>query len=85
MRVVHSLVGYDPVTDRAKLRFDIDGRLLPAAKKIARVPADDPEAAWSYPLSKPQVGKLAKLIGVTVETDNSEFFLEAFADTSRVG
>ena len=37
-----------------KIRFDILDGLLPAAKRIAKVPEDDPEAAWSYPLSAAQ-------------------------------
>ena len=56
MRVIHRLVGYDQKTDRAKVSFKDAGRLLSNAKRIAKVPNDDPQAVWSYPLSPDQVG-----------------------------
>ena len=52
MRIIHRLVGYDRQTERLRLRFDIPDHLMPEAKKIVRVPADDPDAAWSYPLTE---------------------------------
>lgn len=80
MRIIHRLVGYDRQTDRMKLRFEIPEHLMPDAKKIAEVPADDPDAAWSYPLSEAKARRLAHLIGAKVETNGTEFYLEAFAD-----
>jgi len=80
MKVTHRLVGYDKKTDRAKVRFDIADRLLDDAKRIAKVPADDPEAVWSYPLTPHQVRKLAQLLGADFDLGKSEFFLEAFAE-----
>ena len=47
MPIIHRLVGYDRQTDRMRTRFDIPDHLMPDAKKIAKVPADDPDAAWS--------------------------------------
>ena len=79
MSVVHRLVGYDRRTDQARERFDIPEGLLAEAKRIAQVPADDPDAAWSYRLSLRQAGKLAQLIGVIPDFQGAEFFLEAFA------
>jgi hypothetical protein len=79
MHVIHRLVGYDLRTDRPKQRFDIPDSLLPDAKKIAQVPADDPDAAWSYPLSARQARDLARLIGAAPDLQDAEFFLEAFA------
>ena len=78
MRVIHRLVEYDRDTDQPRQRFDIPDGLLPDAKKIAQVPADDPDAAWSYPLSTRQTRDLAKLIGATPDLQGAEFFLEAF-------
>jgi len=63
-----------------KMRFDIPEERLPDAKKLAQVPDDDPEAAWSYPLTKAQARRLAVLIGARLDPDHAEFFLEAFAD-----
>lgn len=78
MTVKHRLIGYDVQTDRQIVRFDIDARLMDQAKRIARVSDDDPEAVWSYPLSRDQVRNLAKLIAAEIDRDRAEFFLEAF-------
>jgi hypothetical protein len=83
MKVIHRLVGYDPKTDRMKLKINIADRLLGDAKRIAGVPDDDPDAAWSYPLSHSPVRAVATLIGAQLDPDNAEFFLEAFADRGR--
>ena len=53
---------------------------MPEAKKIAKVPADDPDAAWSYPLTEAKTGRVARLIGVQADPSEAEFYLEAFAD-----
>lgn len=77
--VVHRLIGYDRDTDRVKVQFDIPDQLMPAAKKIANVQADDPEAVWSYALTENKVRRLASLIGVNAKPNDAEFYLEAFA------
>ena len=82
MPIIHRLVGYDRQTDRMRTRFDIPDHLMPDAKKIAKVPADDPDAAWSYPLTKAKTRRVAHLIGVQADPDEAEFYLEAFADPS---
>ena len=79
MQVVHRLVGYDLDTDRMKIQVNVPHELLAAAKRIAVVGEDDPEAAWSYPLSATQARQLADLIGTKLESGRTEFFLEAFA------
>jgi hypothetical protein len=85
MKVIQRLVGYDRGTDRMKARFDIPDRLLPEATKIAQVQKDDPEAAWSYPLSNVQARSMANLIGAELDPAEAEFFLEAFADPATSG
>lgn len=82
MRIIHRLVGYDRQTDRIRLRFDIPDHLMPEAKKIAKVPADDPDAAWSYPLTEAKTRRVARLIGVQADPSEAEFYLEAFAGPS---
>jgi hypothetical protein len=85
MRVTHCLIGYDRQTDRMKFRFDIPEPLMHDARIIAQVPQDDPDAAWSYPLSNAQTRNLADLIGAAVDPDEAYFYLEAFADSVPVG
>jgi hypothetical protein len=86
MKVVHRLVGYDRHTDRVKASCDIPPDVLAEAKRIAGVSPDDPDAAWSYPLSTNQARAIAQLIRVEIDRDRLEFFLEPFADsTARSG
>ena len=82
MPIIHSLVGYDSQTDRMVARLDIPDHLMPDAKKIAKVPADDPDAAWSYPLTEAKTRRIARLIGAQADPVEAEFYLEAFADPS---
>jgi hypothetical protein len=85
MTVKHCLVGYDRQTDRQAVRFEIDDRRMDRAKRIACVPADDPEAVWSYPLSRDQARDLAELIAAEIDPDQAEFFLEAFTAIPPAG
>jgi hypothetical protein len=85
MQVIHRLVGYGRQTDRMKMQFDIPEERLSDAKKLVQIPDDDPEAAWSYPLTKAQARRLAALIGVKLDPDYAEFFMEAFADPVSSG
>jgi len=73
MRIMHRLVGYDRQTDRMRLRFDIPDHLMPEAKKIAKVPSDDPDAVWSYPLTAAKIQRIARLIGVQTDPSEAEF------------
>jgi hypothetical protein len=79
MEIIHRLVGYDRQTDRMLVQFDIPVHLMPEVKKIARVPADDPDAVWSYPLTTAGARKIASLIGIELAAKDAEFFLEAGA------
>jgi hypothetical protein len=81
MSLVHRLVGYDRRTDRMKTRCDIPPDRLADAKRIAGIAPDDPDAAWSYPLSSAQARAMAQLIGTEIDPDHFEFFLEPFADS----
>jgi len=77
---VHRLVGYDRRSDRMRARCDIPSDLFAEAKRIAGVAPDDPDAAWSYPLSAAQAQAIAQLIGTGIDPDSLEFFLEPFAE-----
>ena len=80
MKVMHRLIGYDRLTDRMKARFEIPSGRLAEAKRIAGVASDDPDAAWSYPLSADQARAVAGLLRASIDPDRLEFFLEPFAD-----
>jgi len=64
-----------------KVRHEIPSGTLAEAKRIAGVASDDPDAAWSYPLSSAQARAMAGLIRTEIDPDHFEFFLELFSDS----
>ena len=80
MKVIHHLVGYDRRTDRMKARYEIPSGMLAEAKRVAGVASDDPDAAWSYPLSADHARAVAALNQAPIHPDRLEFFLEPSAD-----
>lgn len=74
----HRLVGYDRATDRVADEHNIPANLMYWAKKLAQVPADDPEAAMCYPLDFASARDLAYELGASTDQKNA-YFLEGFA------
>jgi len=81
--IAHSLVGYDRVTERIAEEFDVPDTVLPTAKKLAAVPADDPDAMMCYPLDAACAGRLAAMLRADIDTARCDYFLEGSADASR--
>ena len=78
-RITHSLVGYDRLTERVAEEFDVPDALLPTAKELARVPADDPDAVMCYRLDPPGARDLADILKARIDTARRDYFLEGFA------
>ena len=78
-RVTHSLIGYDRHTEAVAEEFEIPDAVLPKAKELARVPADDPEAAMCYPLDAICARRLADMLDAPIDTERRDYFLEGFA------
>lgn len=78
MSITHRLVGYDCWTERVIAEHDVPDDLLPTAKRIAHVPADDPDAAMCYALADDDARELAGLLQAKIERD-CDYFLEGFA------
>ena len=82
-KVIHRLVGYDPMTERLVWKSDIPERDLQYAKEVAGISPGDPEALGSYPL-KPMVARdLGRALGLLVPPEELEFFLEPFSVPHR--
>ena len=79
-RVKHSLVGYDRRTERVAEEFDVPDALLPDAKELAHVPADDPDAMMCYPLDPSAACHLAAVIRANIDAARRDYFLEGFVD-----
>lgn len=77
--ILHRLVGYDRATERVADEYAVSDSLLPQAKSLAHVPADDPDAAMCYPLTPAAARDLAGTMMARIDTDRRDYFLEGFA------
>jgi hypothetical protein len=78
--ITHRLVGYDRATERVVDEYPVPDDKLDAAKTLAHVPTDDPEAALCYPLRPAEAKDLAGFIGASnVKPERCDYFLEGFA------
>jgi hypothetical protein len=80
--VTHRLVGYDRVSGRVAVEYDVPDRFLEFAKRLAKLGADDPEAVLCYRLDDQQAHDLAAAIGAKIDGDELNFYLEGFAETA---
>lgn len=79
--IIHRLVGYNRSTGMVADEYDIPGIHLEFAKRVAGVPADDPEAVLCYRLTGQQARDIAGAIGATIDVDAFNFYIEGFAAT----
>jgi hypothetical protein len=75
--VLHAVMAYDRSTDDLVSELDIPFFLDSLALKIAEVPAKDRYGALSYPLNARQVDTFRFLLGLEVNLNSHEYFLEA--------
>jgi hypothetical protein len=78
-KITHSLVGYDRLTERVADEFDLPDAVLPAARNLAGVPDDDPDAIMCYPLDPSRARLLAVVLNARIDTGRRDYFLEGFA------
>ena len=78
-RITHSLVGYDRLTERVAEEFDVPDAVLPRAKELARVSADDRDAIACYRLKASAAHDLADILKARIDTRRRDYFLEGFA------
>ena len=77
-RVFHALVGYDKKSGEVAVEYDVPDSELNYAKDIAGVRSDDPDAALSYKLSPSQAGDIAGAIGVGIDGQAFNFYLQGY-------
>jgi hypothetical protein len=75
-----TLVGYDRQTEFVAAEYKIPAGAIEEAKRIAKVPADDPDVAHAYELKPSAAKNIADMIPVQIDTSKYDFFLEGFAD-----
>ena len=74
--VAHRIVAYDRSTERTAFEQNVPQFLDSLAQKVAGVEGDDPTAAFSYVLGDQQLTAFSFLLGLKVEPDRLEYFLE---------
>jgi hypothetical protein len=72
----HQLAGYDRNTDALIVEYGIEPAVFKKIKKIVGSDADDPEVVGSYPLNNTQLRAISDVIGIKLDVDQYEFFLE---------
>ena len=79
--ITHSLVGYDRLSERVAEEFDVPDAVLPKAKELARVPADDPDAVMCYPMDALAARSLAAFLKARIDPERCDYFLEGFEES----
>ena len=64
------------------VEYDVPDRFLEFAKKVAHVPADDPQAVLCYRLGDLQAHDLLVAIGANIDDGQLNFYLEGFAESA---
>jgi hypothetical protein len=82
--ISHRLVGYDPASERVAIEDKIPDSRLDYAKRVAEVGADDPEAVLCYKLTGAQIRDIAGAIGIVIDAETLNFYMEGFAEPDRL-
>ena len=81
----HSLVGYDPVSERPEYSLKIPRSKAHLLKDVVRFESDDPEGYDSYKLDYSQVVKLLDLLGRHAKAPKEfEYFIEPLVPQERL-
>ena len=79
MRIFYRLGAFDRQTDEAMGSQVIPAELVSEIRKIAKIPASD-DGAGDFSLDAGQVRKIAKKLGITVDPESIDYFLEPYLD-----
>ena len=84
MTVAYHLRGYDKTTEFVGVEFDIPVRMLPFVKDLLPQTAADPDLIDPHELVGDQVARLARELGVGIDPDQFDFYIEADEDWRTV-
>jgi hypothetical protein len=62
------------------VEVELPASALNRVKKIADVPATDPDLVGAYPLTERQLAMIAEAAHITVEPNRFQYFLEAYEE-----
>jgi hypothetical protein len=80
MTVACHLRGYDKTTEFVGVEFDIPVTLLPFVKDLLPEAATDPDLIEPHELAADRVVRLARELGISVDPDTFDFYIEADED-----
>jgi hypothetical protein len=71
------VTAYDKKTEIRMAFFAVPKLVADAARRIARVPASDPDLTGVYPLTPEQIAEIGAKAGVRLDPDKYDYCLEA--------
>ena len=84
MTVAYHLRGYDRTTEFVGVEFDIPATMLPFVKDLLQQAAADPDLVEPHELVSDQVARLAQKLGIDIDPDAFDFYIEADEDWRTV-
>ena len=84
MTVAYHLRGYDKATEFVGVEFDIPATMLPFVKDLVPLAAADPDLIEPHELVSDQVARLAQELGIGIDPDAFDFYIEADEDWRTV-
>lgn len=83
MRIFYRLAAFDRQTDEAIGTQVIPAELVSEIRKIAKIPLSD-DGAGDFSLDAGQVRKIAKKLGITVDPESIDYFIEPYLQGTGV-
>ena len=77
MGIAYRLAAFDRQTEEAVGSQVIPAELVSEIRKIAKIPASD-DGAGDFSLDAGQVRKIAKKLGITVDPEYIDYFIEPY-------
>ncbi len=84
MTVAYHLRGYNKATELVGVEFDIPATMLPFMKDLVPEASADPDLIEPHELVSEQVARLAHELGIGIDPDAFDFYIEADEDWRTV-
>lgn len=81
MTVAHKLIGYDKRTERPAFEHLVPVERFKEVRGLANVPPGDAEAIGAYPLTPVSARTISNRLGVSLNIDTYDWFLEPAAES----
>jgi hypothetical protein len=84
MSLRRHLRGYDKWSEALRSQYDVPKELLPIARQLIGETPDDPDLLDPHPLDPDQVRALARRLGMQIDPQQYDYYLEADEDWQKV-